>query len=146
MRQVIPVPGMSLKRAKTLSRQSRYAERHKRSGLCPRCGKEKLAVKPNGKPASLGPKCLKAQREVMHKRIGATRRNKNSLSYQLTSRPVSGTLIKPMAWDGPDAEACLRDSAVSNKTLASQFGVSEAAVRGRRQRLAKKDAKRRKAA
>jgi hypothetical protein len=84
-RKFIPVPGVSLKKAKAMSRQERYATRHVKEGICPRCGVEKLALKTNGKPASLGPKCLAAQRDLMHKRSGCKRRNKNSLSYQLNA-------------------------------------------------------------
>lgn len=94
MREVIPVPGLSDKYAKSLSRQDRYARRHVANGTCPRCGDEKLAKKKNGKLASLGPKCLKAQREVMRDRLAVAtkrdvtklRRNKNALSYQFNAK------------------------------------------------------------
>lgn len=161
-RAILPVPGVGPRKVKSMSRQARYALRHVANGLCPRCGEENLAIKGNGKLASLGPKCLKAQREIMHSRLKCVRRNKNALSYQLakssglavaytevTAIPeATPTAPQPVqsAWQQPAAEDRLRDTMFSNKQLAEYYGVSEAAVRGRRQRIAKKDASRRQAA
>jgi hypothetical protein len=80
-RPLIKIPGVSEDRARSMSRQERYQLRRDKAGFCSRCGKEKLHIKKNGKPASLGIKCLKAQRERMRDRIDASRRNKNSESY-----------------------------------------------------------------
>ncbi len=80
-RQLIKIQGVSEDKLRKMSRQERFQLRRAKSGFCPRCGDEKLHVKKNGKVASLGLKCLKAQRERMRERIDASRRNKNSESY-----------------------------------------------------------------